>query len=76
MTLTGFYERIILKHIVLKGGVSYLKTGDDTSLGVALGAGLSFPIGKMLIIQPMAEVNFASVKNNIFGININIGISL
>jgi hypothetical protein len=30
----------------------------------------------MLIIQPMAEVNFASTENNILGINLNIGISL
>ena len=74
--ITGFYERKILKKIALRGGVSYLKTGYDTSLGVALGAGVSFPIGKMLIIQPMADVNFANIGNNIVGINLNIGIAL
>ena len=74
--INGFYERKILKKIILRGGVSYLKTGFDKSLGVVLGAGLSFPIGKMLIIQPMAELNFASKTNNIIGLNLNIGISL
>ena len=72
----GFYKRKILKKIVLRGGLSYVKTGDVQSLGLAAGAGLSFPIGKMLIIQPMVEVNFASNENNIVGINLNIGISL
>ena len=76
MGITGFYERNILKKIVLRGGLSYVKTGYVKSLGLAAGAGFSFPIGNMLIIQPMAEINFASVENNIFGININIGISL
>ena len=76
MGITGFYERKILKKIVLRGGLSYVKTGDVKSLGLAAGAGLSFHIGKMLIIQPMADVNFASTENNILGINLNIGISL
>jgi len=76
MGITGFYERKILKKIVLRGGLSYVKTGDVKSLGLAAGAGLSFPIGKMLLIQPMAEVDFASTTNNILGINLNIGISL
>ena len=75
--ITGFYERKILKNkIVLKGGLSYVKTGGVQSLGLAAGAGLSFHIGKMLIIQPMADVNFASTTNNMIGINLNIGISL
>ena len=76
MGINGFYERKILKKIVLRGGLSYVKTGEVQSLGLAAGAGLSFPIGKMLIIQPMVEVNFASNENNIVGINFNIGISL
>lgn len=74
--ITGFYERKILNKIVLKGGLSYVKTGDAKSLGLAAGAGLSFHIGKMLIIQPMADINFASTTNNTMGINLNIGISL
>ena len=74
--ITGFYERKILNKIVLKGGLSYIKTGIVQSLGLAAGAGFSFRIGKMLIIQPMADVNFASTTNNIMGINLNIGISL
>ena len=74
--ITGFYEIKILQKIVLRGGLSYVKTGDVQSLGLAAGAGLSFPIGKMLIIQPMAEINFASTTNNTMGINLNIGISL
>ena len=74
--ITGFYERKILNKIILKGGLSYIKTGDVQSLGLAAGAGLFFPIGKMLIIQPMAEINFAGIENNILGINLNIGISL
>ena len=76
MGITGFYKRKILKKIVLRGGLSYVKTGEVQSLGLAAGAGLSFLIGKMLIIQPMVEVNFASNENNIVGINLNIGISL
>ena len=56
--------------------MSFLKTGYDTSLGLAAGAGLSFPIGKMFIIQPMVDLNLASIENNIFGLNLNIGISL
>ena len=56
--------------------MSYVKTGDVQSLGFAAGAGLSFPSGKMLIIQPMADVNFASTTNNTMGINLNFGISL
>ena len=74
--ITGFYERKIFNKIILKGGLSYIKTGDVQSLGLAAGAGLSFHIGKMLIIQPMADVNFASTTNNMIGINLNIGISL
>ena len=76
MGITGFYKRKILKKIVLRGGLSYIKTGDVQRLGLAAGAGLSFYIGKMLIIQPMADVNFASTTNNTMGINLNIGISL
>jgi len=32
-------------------------------------------MGKKIIIQPMAEVNFGSVENNIFGVNMNLGFS-
>ena len=74
--ITGFYERKFLNKIVLKGGLSYIITGDVQSLGLAAGAGFSFHIGKMLIIQPMADVNFASKKNNTVGLNFNIGIYL
>ena len=74
--ITGFYERIIFKYIALKGGIGFLKTGDVINIGVAFGAGPSFPIGEMLLIQPMAELNFGRSNNNILGANINIGISL
>ena len=74
--ITGFYERTILKYIALKGGVGFLKTGDEMNIGVAAGAGLTYPIGEMLIIQPMAEVNFGTSNNNIMGVNLNIGIML
>ena len=76
MAITGFNKINIINNIDLKVGLSFLKTGYDTSLGLAAGAGLSFPIGKMFIIQPMVDLNFASVENNIVGINLNIGISL
>ena len=76
LAITGFNKINIIKNIELKVGLSFLKTGFDTSIGVALGAGLSFPIGKMLIIQPMVDANFASIENNIVGINLNIGIAL
>ena len=72
--MTGFYERKIFKNIVLRGGLSYLKTGDVSNIGVAAGAGMPFSIGKMFIIQPMAEVSFGSSTNNIMGINFNMGI--
>ena len=76
MAITGFYERIIGNNIPIKVGVSYLKTGTEQAIGIAAGVGLSFQIGKMLIIKPMAELNFASKTNNIFGLNLNIGILL
>ena len=76
MGLTGFYERTLLQYITLRGGVSYLKTGKITNIGGAVGAGLSFSIGNIFIIQPMAEVNIGSMQNNIMGVNINLGIVL
>jgi len=75
MGLTGFYERNLFKYITLRGGISYLKTGHTINIGGAVGAGLSFSIGKYFLIKPMAEVNFGSVKNNIFGVNMNLGFS-
>ena len=74
--ISGFYEKTLFKYIALKGGVGLLKTGTETKIGVAAGAGVSFPIGKILIIQPMARLNFGSKTNNMMGINLNIGISL
>ena len=74
--ITGFYERIIFKYISLKGGVGVLKTGDEINIGGEAGTGLSFPIGEMLIIQPMVEVKFGTSNNNIMGINLNIGLTL
>ena len=76
MGLTGFYERTLLQSITLRGGGSYLKTGKITNIGGTVGAGLSFSIGNIFIIQPMAEVNFGSMKNNIMGVNINMGFAL
>ena len=73
MGLTGFYERTLLQYITLRGGASYLKTGKITNIGGTVGAGLSFSIGNIFIIQPMAEVNFGSMQNNIMGVNINMG---
>ena len=76
MGLTGFYERTLLQYITLRGGLSYLKTGKITNIGGAVGAGFSFAIGSIFIIQPMAEVNFGSMQNNIMGVNINMGFAL
>ena len=76
MGLTGFYERALLQYITLRGGASYLKTGKITNIGGTVGAGLSFSIGNIFIIQPMAEVNFGSMQNNIMGVNINMGFAL
>ena len=76
MGLTGFYERTLLQYITLRGGASYLKTGKITKIGGTVGAGLSFSIGNIFIIQPMAEVNFGSMQNNIMGVNINMGFAL
>ena len=76
MGLTGFYERSLLQYITLRGGASYLKTGKITNIGGTVGAGLSFSIGNIFIIQPMAEVNFGSMQNNIMGVNINMGFAL
>ena len=76
MGLTGFYERNLFKYITLRGGASYLKTGKITNIGGTVGAGLSFSIGNIFIIQPMAEVNFGSMQNNIMGVNINMGFAL
>ena len=76
MGLTGFYERTLLQYITLRGGASYLKTGKITNIGGTVGAGLSFSIGNIFIIQPMAEVNFGSIQNNIMGVNINMGFAL
>jgi len=76
MGLTGFYERTLLQYITLRGGASYLKTGKITNIGGTVGAGLSFSIGNIFIIQPMAEVNFGSMQNNIMGVNINMGFAL
>ena len=33
-------------------------------------------IGKIFIIQPMAEINLGSMRNNIMGVNINMGFTL
>ena len=76
MGLTGFYERTLLQYITLRGGVSYLKTGKITNIGGTVGAGFSFAIGSIFIIQPMAKVNFGSMQNNIMGVNINLGFVL
>ena len=76
MGLTGFYERTLLQYITLRGGVSYLKTGKITNIGGTVGAGFSFAIGSIFIIQPMAKVNFGSMQNNIMGVNINLGFAL
>ena len=76
MGLTGFYERTLLQYITLRGGASYLKTGKIANIGGTVGAGLSFSIGNIFIIQPMAEVNFGSMQNNIMGVNINMGFAL
>ena len=76
MGLTGFYERTLLKYIALRGGVSFLKTGKITNIGGTVGAGLSFSIGNIFIIQPMAEVNIGAIQNNIMGANINLGFRL
>jgi len=76
MGLTGFYEQTLLQYITLRGGASYLKTGKITNIGGTVGAGLSFSIGNIFIIQPMAEVNFGSMQNNIMGVNINMGFAL
>ena len=76
MGLTGFYEQTLFQYITLRGGASYLKTGKITNIGGAVGAGLSFSIGNIFIIQPMAEVNFGSMQNNIMGVNINMGFAL
>jgi hypothetical protein len=76
MGLTGFYERTLFQYITLRGGASYLKTGKITNIGGTVGAGLSFSIGNIFIIQPMAEVNFGSMQNNIMGVNINMGFAL
>jgi len=76
MGLTGFYEQTLLQYITLRGGASYLKTGKITNIGGTVGAGLSFSIGNRFIIQPMAEVNFGSMQNNIMGVNINMGFAL
>ena len=76
MGLTGFYERTLLQYITLRGGASYLKTGKITNIGGTVGAGLSFSIGNIFIIQPMAKVNFGSMQNNIMGVNINMGFAL
>ena len=76
MGLTGFYEQTLLQYITLRGGASYLKTGKITNIGGTFGAGLSFSIGNIFIIQPMAEVNFGSMQNNIMGVNINMGFAL
>jgi len=76
MGLTGFYERTLLQYITLRGGASYLKTGKITNIGGTVGAGLSFSIGNIFIIQPMAKVNFGSIQNNIMGVNINMGFAL
>ena len=53
-----------------------LKTGDEINIGAEAGTGLSFPIGEILIIQPMAELKFGGSNNNIFGFNMNIGLTL
>ena len=76
MGLTGFYERTLLQYITLRGGASYLKTGKITNIGGTVGAGFSFAIGSIFTIQPMAEVNFGSMQNNIMGVNINMGFAL
>ena len=76
--LTGFFERSIFKYLSLKGGVCYLQTWatpNKINIGGTAGIGVSIPLGKKFILQPMAEVNFGSVENNIFGVNMNLGFS-
>ena len=78
--LTGFYKRSILKYIFLKGGLCYLQTWviptNKINIGGTAGIGVSLPIGEKFILQPMAELSFGSIKNNIFGAYINLGFSL
>jgi len=75
MSLMCFYGKSLFKYIALRGGVGYLKTANISSIGFTAGAGLIFPIGKILIVQPMTDINFGSMKNNIMGINLNMGVS-
>ena len=76
--ITGFYEWSIFKYISLKGGVCYLQTWatpNKINIGGTAGIGVFIPIGKKFILQPMTEVNFGSIENNIFGVNMNLGFS-
>ena len=74
--LTGFYESTLLKFMILRGGLCYVKTGTESKIGFAVGAGVSFSMGEMLIIQPMIEIDNGSDTNNIIGLNLNVGILL
>ena len=76
MGITGFYEWSFLKYLSLKGGLCYLQTWatpNKKNIGGTAGIGVSIPMRKNFILQPMAEVNFGSIKNNIFGVNMNLG---
>ena len=76
--ITGFYEWSKFKYISLKGGVCYLQTWatpNKINIGGTAGIGVFIPIGKKFILQPMTEVNFGSIANNIFGVNMNLGFS-
>ena len=74
--LTGFYERTILKFMIVRGGLCYIKTGDESNIGFAIGIGTSFSMGKILIIQPMIEIDNGSETNNIIALNLSMGVSL
>ena len=76
--ITGFYEWSFFKYLSLKGGLCFLQTWatpNKINIGGTAGIGVSIPLGKNFILQPMAEVNFGSVENNIFGVNMNLGFS-
>ena len=74
--LTGFYERQLLRFIILRGGLCYIKTGYESNIGFSIGMGTSFSMGKILIIQPMIEIDNGSNTNNIIGLNLSMGVSL
>ena len=74
--LSAFYESQLLRFIILRGGLGYMKTGDVSNIGFTIGMGTSFSMGKILIIQPMIEIDNGSDTNNIIGLNLSLGVSL